>query len=88
MRAGRGSLHFTNKRPMTTAIERDPARPAHMILGPADGVDRGGRIEESIDGGHNWKVVMDGVEDPWANHMVERFSRSAMSCSRWFPMAA
>ena len=72
---------------MTTAIERYPARPAHLILGPADGVDRGGRIEESIDGGHNWKVVMDGVEDPWANHMVERFSRSAMSCSRWFPMA-
>ncbi|MEZ4769272.1 MAG: hypothetical protein R2844_12700 [Caldilineales bacterium] len=55
------------------AVWVDPARPAHIILGPADGVDRGGRIEESIDGGHNWTVVMNGLEGPWANHMVERF---------------
>lgn len=47
-----------------------------MILGPADGVDRNGRIEETTDGGQSWNLAsrgMDGV--PWRSYMVERFSQ-------------
>jgi photosystem II stability/assembly factor-like uncharacterized protein len=45
----------------------------HMILGPADGVDRNGRIEESKDGGKTWQFASDGLDAPWRRHMVERF---------------
>lgn len=45
----------------------------HMILGPADNVDRNGRIEESRDGGETWQSASDGLAVPWKNHMVERF---------------
>ena len=34
----------------------DPADAAHIVLGPADGVSRGGRIEESRDGGQSWQA--------------------------------
>lgn len=51
----------------------DSNRPARLIFGPADGVDRGGRIEESIDGGHNWEAAMNGLTGAWPDHMVERF---------------
>ena len=44
-----------------------------MILGPADGVDRNGRIEESRDGGQTWSTASDGLEVPWRRGMVERF---------------
>jgi photosystem II stability/assembly factor-like uncharacterized protein len=47
--------------------------PDHMILGPADGVDRNGRIEESRDGGQSWSLASDGLEVPWRRGMVERF---------------
>jgi photosystem II stability/assembly factor-like uncharacterized protein len=45
----------------------------HLILGPADGVDRNGRIEESRDGGQTWKDASVGLKTPWRDHMVERF---------------
>ena len=45
----------------------------HMILGPADGVDRNGRIEESRDGGGTWSLASNGLQVPWRRGMVERF---------------
>lgn len=55
------------------AMWLDPQDPAHIILGPADGVDRSGRIEESRDGGATWQPASNGLEVPWRSHMVERF---------------
>jgi photosystem II stability/assembly factor-like uncharacterized protein len=46
----------------------DAADAAHIVFGPADGVDRGGRIAESFDGGETWS---EGPER-WDRHMVER----------------
>jgi photosystem II stability/assembly factor-like uncharacterized protein len=51
----------------------DPEDPAHIVFGPADGVSRNGRIEETRDGGQTWRVASEGLEVPWARHMVERF---------------
>jgi hypothetical protein len=42
-------------------------------LGPADWVDRNGRIEASDDGGRTWQAASGGLEVPWSGHMVERF---------------
>jgi hypothetical protein len=57
------------------AVWIDPTDPNHMILGPADGVDRNGRIEETLDSGHSWRNASTGLETPWLNHMVERFTQ-------------
>ncbi len=54
----------------------DPLDPAHRVLGPALSVDRGGRIEESRDGGRNWRLASEGLDAPWARHMVERFAQA------------
>lgn len=51
----------------------DPADPAHILLGPADGVDKNGRIEETVDGGETWRPASGGLSVPWPGHMVERF---------------
>lgn|GEM_PF-305225 len=53
----------------------DPADPEHILLGPADGVDYNGRIEQSHDGGRNWSLASDGLKVPWRHHMVERFTQ-------------
>jgi hypothetical protein len=53
----------------------DPANPAHILLGPAGGVDADGRIEESQDGGETWQLASGGLAVPWRRHMVERFIR-------------
>jgi photosystem II stability/assembly factor-like uncharacterized protein len=55
------------------AVWVDPQNPEHMILGPADGVDRNGRIEESKDGGETWSMASTGLDVPWRRGMVERF---------------
>ena len=55
------------------AVWVDPQDPEHMILGPADGVDRNGRIEESRDGGETWSLASIGLQVPWRRGMVERF---------------
>lgn len=55
------------------AMWLDPDDAAHILLGPADNVDRNGRIEESRDGGTTWQDASGGLSVPWANHMVERF---------------
>jgi len=57
------------------AVWTDPADPAHLILGPAEGVSSNGRIEESLDGGRTWGPASSGLEVPWRRHMVERFTQ-------------
>ncbi|MDX1663032.1 MAG: sialidase family protein, partial [Candidatus Promineifilaceae bacterium] len=56
----------------TRAVWWDPADPQHIVFGPADGVDRNGRIEESRDGGQSWQTTGSGSDAPWPQHMVER----------------
>lgn len=51
----------------------DPANSDHIVLGPANGVNTGGRIEETRDGGINWRPASVGLSVPWAENMVERF---------------
>ena len=51
----------------------DPRDPQHVILGPADGVEADGRIEETRDGGQTWLAASKGLRVPWRQHMVERF---------------
>ena len=51
----------------------DAGDPAHVILGPADGVSRNGRIEETHDGGRVWQSASRGLRGPWRQDMVERF---------------
>ena len=51
----------------------DPADTEHILLGPADDVERNGRIEESHDGGQTWSPASGGLAVPWPDHMVERF---------------
>ena len=53
----------------------DPADPQHLILSPADGVERNGRIEESLDGGETWRLASSGLAVPWPHHLVERFTQ-------------
>ena len=55
------------------AVWVDPQNPDHIILGPADGVDRNGRIEETRDGGETWSMASNGLQVPWRRGMVERF---------------
>lgn len=57
------------------AVWLDPLDPDHLIIGPADSVDRGGRIEESHDGGRSWQLASTGQTVPWSRHMVERFTQ-------------
>jgi photosystem II stability/assembly factor-like uncharacterized protein len=52
----------------------DPADSNHIIFGPADTVDEGGRIEETRDGGRTWQLRMTGLPDKWPHQMVERFT--------------
>ncbi len=55
------------------AVWVDPQNPDHIILGPADSVDRNGRIEETLDGGKSWSMASNGLQVPWRRGMVERF---------------
>lgn len=55
------------------AVWVHPDNADHLIFGPADHVDRQGRIEESVDGGQTWRPAFAGLGAPWAEHMVERF---------------
>jgi photosystem II stability/assembly factor-like uncharacterized protein len=55
------------------AVWVDPKDASHMVLSPADGVDRNGRIEATLDGGKAWELASDGLQVPWARGMVERF---------------
>jgi hypothetical protein len=57
------------------AVWADPQDAEHMLLGPADGVDRNGRIEETRDGGKTWANPFQELDTPWRRHMVERFTQ-------------
>jgi len=52
----------------------DPANVAHIVFGPADGVSRHGRIEETHDGGATWQPASGSLSVPWERRMVERFA--------------
>lgn len=56
------------------AVWTDPRNTDRLLLGPADGVDANGRIEQSADGGRTWTPATAGLNLPWPNHMVERFT--------------
>lgn len=57
------------------AVWLDPADPTHIVFGPADNVDRRGRIEATRDGGRTWQLQSDGLDVPWPRHMVEHFTQ-------------
>lgn len=57
------------------AVWVDPSDHQHLVGGPADGVSRNGRIEESRDGGRTWHPASEGMNAPWLRHMVERFAQ-------------
>jgi photosystem II stability/assembly factor-like uncharacterized protein len=57
------------------AVWVDPRDADHLVFGPADGVSRNGRIEQSYDGGATWHPASGRLEVPWARHMVERFTQ-------------
>ena len=50
----------------------DPHDAGHLILGPADSVNREGRIEETQNGGATWGPASEGLVVPWPRHMLER----------------
>jgi photosystem II stability/assembly factor-like uncharacterized protein len=54
------------------AVWADPGDANHVIFGPAQSVERNGRIEESRDGGRTWRPASSGLTVPWSQHMVER----------------
>ncbi len=54
----------------------NPDDPQNIILGPADGVDRDGRIEATNDGGIDWISASGGLDVPWSRGMVERFTQA------------
>ncbi|MGE5072547.1 MAG: hypothetical protein ACM3MF_03895 [Anaerolineae bacterium] len=54
----------------------NPADPQNILLGPADGVDRDGRIEASNDGGMTWVSASGALDVPWHHHIVERFTQA------------
>jgi photosystem II stability/assembly factor-like uncharacterized protein len=53
--------------------EADSVDRVRLVFGPADSVDRNGRIEETDDGGETWQPASKKLEVPWPRHMVERF---------------
>jgi photosystem II stability/assembly factor-like uncharacterized protein len=57
------------------AVWVDPIDHLHLVAGPADGVSRNGRIEESRDGGRSWHSASIGLKAPWGRFMVERFAQ-------------
>jgi photosystem II stability/assembly factor-like uncharacterized protein len=60
----------------TRAVWLDSQDVNHLVLGPADGVDFNGRIEQTRDGGRTWEAASGGLAVPWRRHMVERFCQA------------
>jgi hypothetical protein len=65
----------------------DPGDPQRIVLGPADGVDRNGRVELTVDGGRTWSPASTGLNAPWRKTMVERSTVSdqlaCLTIQRW-----
>ncbi|HEV3309850.1 MAG TPA: hypothetical protein VG815_04985 [Chloroflexota bacterium] len=58
------------------AVWVDPADAGRIVLGPAASVVRkNGRIEETHDGGRTWRSASAGLDLPWPDTMVERFTQ-------------
>lgn len=55
------------------AVWLDPQDPNFILLSPAEGVSRKGRIELSRDAGESWNTASRGLDTPWADDLVERF---------------
>lgn len=55
------------------AVWVNPLDAEHILLGPAESVDRNGRIVLSHDGGKTWQPASTGLDIPWPRSMVERF---------------
>jgi photosystem II stability/assembly factor-like uncharacterized protein len=60
------------------AVWLDPADAQHAVLGPANFVDRYGRIEETRDGGRTWRASQ--ARAPWRRHMVSVSRRRVTNC--------
>jgi photosystem II stability/assembly factor-like uncharacterized protein len=52
----------------------DPADHQHIIVGPADGVEINGQIEETRDAGWTWRALSAGLPTPWRRAVVERLT--------------
>jgi photosystem II stability/assembly factor-like uncharacterized protein len=72
MDGGRTWSHINNEG-YTRSGWLDPQDRAHLLIGPARSVGRGGRLRESRDGGRTWSDASQGLDMPWADDMVERF---------------
>ncbi len=57
------------------ALWINPQDPQTILLGPAGGVDRDGQIDATNDGGMTWVSASGGLDVPWRNTMVERFTQ-------------
>ena len=58
----------------TRAFWVDGDDPGHILAGPAKNVGRLGTILKSTDGGKAWTPFTNGLETPWPDTMVERFT--------------
>ncbi|MEJ2165490.1 MAG: hypothetical protein P8X90_08170 [Desulfobacterales bacterium] len=63
--------------PDVHSITVHPTNADRIVFGPADGVSRNGRIEESRDGGRNWQPAAAVIQTLWPRHMVERLVQVA-----------
>jgi photosystem II stability/assembly factor-like uncharacterized protein len=57
------------------AMWLDPHDAGHILLGPADGIGRYGRIVQSLDGGQSWQPASRHIDTPMPRCMVERFTQ-------------
>lgn len=69
------SFERINQYGYTRACWVDPADARHIVIGPARGVDQGGTVLETHDGGASWQEAAHGLGTPWPHHMVERFAQ-------------
>lgn len=75
-----GGLFFSNNRGDTwenrypcycRELWIDPVDPTHLMFGPAEGVDRNGRILGSTDGAMNWQEMPSDILQPFPHTMIE-----------------
>ena len=72
---GGATFKRINQYGYTRACWVDPHEARHILIGPARGVDQGGTVLETRDGGTNWREATNGLDTPWPHHMVERFTQ-------------
>ncbi len=72
---GGETFERVNRYGYTRACWVDNMDANHILIGPARGVDSGGTILETHDGGDSWYEATHGLDTPWSRHMVERFTQ-------------